>query len=132
MTKKKATLEAVQDVQPVATVGLKKIVSFGYKYAPPPKDAGGIVVDVRQMFRNPYANRSLRHKTGFDQSVQDEIKKTPAFRTKVRALKALMKSPGISAGYIGCVGGKHRSVFLAELLGSELGVPVEHRDVHRP
>lgn len=112
---------------------LKKIVSFGFKHPDPPDKfaPGVIVVDVRQLFRNPYRDRTLRYKTGTDPAVQAEVMKTPEFRAKYAHLKAVATAPGAEVVYIGCHGGHHRSVFLAERLGQELGIPVEHRDIDR-
>ena len=108
---------------------VKKIVSFGFKHDEPQSIPGLMVVDVRQMFRNPYRNMSLRYKLGTDPEVQSEILKTPNFKAKYDHLKAMVQVPGTDEVWIGCHGGRHRSVFLAEKLGQELNVPVEHRDV---
>ena len=110
---------------------LKKIVSFGFKHPDPPDKTvpGVVVVDVRSLFRNPHRDRSLRYKLGTDPAVQAEIQKTPEFRAKYAYVRAQVTSPGAEVAYIGCMGGKHRSVYLAERLGRELGVVVEHRDI---
>jgi UPF0042 nucleotide-binding protein len=111
---------------------LKKIVSFGFKYPDLPEVIPGVVVvDVRNLFRNPHRDRSLRYKTGQDPLVQAEVMKTPEFHAKYSHVKAAATSPGTEVAFIGCHGGKHRSVFLAERLGQELGIPVEHRDMNR-
>jgi UPF0042 nucleotide-binding protein len=111
---------------------LKKIISFGFKYeGEPPSPAGVLVVDIRQMFRNPYHDRKLRYKRGTDQEVQDDVMKTPNFQAKYDYLKEEVTTPGVEEAWIGCTGGRHRSVFLAERLGKELGVLVEHRDIDR-
>jgi UPF0042 nucleotide-binding protein len=110
---------------------LKKIVSFGFRHAPPPEGPGVVVVDIRRMFRNPYRDLNLRHLRGTDAMVQREIMRTPEFLAKVGFLRAQISVPGMEIAYIGCTGGHHRSVFLAERLGMELGVPVEHRDIDR-
>lgn len=110
---------------------LKKIVSFGYSHAPAPEGPGVTVVDVRQMFRNPYRERHLRPFTGHHVAVQKDILRTNEFDAKYAHLRAQITVPGTEVAYIGCQGGRHRSVYLAERLAKELGVPVEHRDLER-
>lgn len=113
---------------------LKKIVSFGFRHqgGGPNVIPGVVVVDVRKMFRNPYHDPRLRKYRGLDQAVQEDIRKTPDFAAKVEYVKEKITVPGTEIAYIGCTGGHHRSVFIAELLGRELGVPVEHRDIEKP
>lgn len=114
-------------------MSLKKIVSFGFKHNGEPSPVPGVVVvDIRRTFRNPYHDRRLRQKTGQDPEVQADIAKTPNFKAKVAYLKDEVTSPGVEEAWIGCTGGHHRSVFLAELLAKELGVQVIHRDVDKP
>ena len=112
---------------------LKKIVSFGFKHPDPPDEfaPGAVVVDVRPLFRNPYRDRRLRDRTGLDAAVQADVEKTPEFQAKYRYVQQQVTSPGAEVAYIGCHGGKHRSVFLAQKLAQELGVLVEHRDIDR-
>lgn len=112
---------------------LKKIISFGYRHEWPPEHGPGVVVvDVRKMFRNPYHNKRLRYGRGTDAAVQADIQKTPDFQAKIAFVKSQITVPGVEMAYIGCTGGHHRSVFIVELLGKELGVPVEHRDIAKP
>jgi len=114
-------------------MALQKIVSFGFKHDDDPDDAPGVVViDVRRLFRNPHRDRSLRYKTGLDPAVQADVRKTPEFHAKYRHVRDQVMSPGVEVAYIGCTGGHHRSVFLAQKLAEELGVLVEHRDVDKP
>lgn len=111
-------------------MSLKRIVSFGYKYGEPVVGAGVIVVDVRKMFNNPYHDHSLRDKTGRDLSVRAYIiMTTPNFAALYAHVKERVLVPGAEVAYIGCMGGRHRSVFLAETLGVDLKVIVEHRDL---
>ena len=112
---------------------LKKIISFGFRHEWPPDPApGAVILDIRKMFRNPYHDRKLRSKRGTDPEVQADIRKTPDFAAKYTHLREQVCQPGIEVAYIGCTGGHHRSVYLAESLGRELGVPVEHRDFAKP
>ena len=112
---------------------VKKIVSFGFMYSdqPDPTVPGVVVVDVRTLLRNPHRDRKLRYLRGTDPAVQAEIERSPEFAAKYRYVRAQVTAPGTDVAYIGCFGGRHRSVFLAERLGRELGVPVEHRDIER-
>lgn len=113
---------------------LKKIVSFGFKYQDDrPNDMlpGVVVVDVRPLFRNPHRDARLRYLDGLHPAVQADIAQAPGFKAKYRYVRAQVTSPGTEVAYVGCYGGRHRSVALVERLGQELGVPVEHRDLHR-
>lgn len=102
-----------------------KVVSFGYKHGKPP---GGVrVFDIRTHFENPFRNPALRDLDGTDPRIGAFISGAPKFEERYRTLKSFtMLAPG--AVWIGCTGGRHRSVYLAERLGRELQIPVEHRD----
>jgi UPF0042 nucleotide-binding protein len=107
---------------------LRKIVSFGFKNGKP---LDGPVIDVRPLFgRNPYHDRKLRSLRGTDEAVQKDVMLTPFFNVHYEQLKQAVQVPGAELVYLGCTGGHHRSVFLAEKLSKELGVLVEHRDLH--
>lgn len=118
------------------------VVSFGFKYGLP-LDADHIA-DVR-FLKNPYWITELRHLTGRDEPVRDYVLGLPGARLFVdRYVDALEP---VLAGYqhedkryvtiaVGCTGGKHRSVALAEELARELRergsrVVVTHRDLGR-
>ncbi|GEN79032.1 RNase adapter RapZ [Actinotalea fermentans] len=118
------------------------VVSFGFKYGLP-LDADH-VVDVR-FLANPYWISELRHLTGRDEPVRDYVLGLPR-ATEFVARYADALDPVLD-GYlqedkryvtiaIGCTGGKHRSVALAEALAGELRgrghrVAVTHRDLGR-
>lgn len=118
------------------------VMSFGFKYGLP-LDAD-LVMDVR-FLPNPHYIDALRPLTGNDPPVRDYVLGNPssqAFLSRfVELLTFLLphyyregKSHLVIA--IGCTGGKHRSVALAEaisqaLQGEEYRVYVTHRDVHR-
>lgn len=124
--------------------GLKTtIVSFGYKFGLP-LDAD-IVLDVR-FLPNPHWVDELRPHTGLVQGVKDYVMQqdqTVDFLDRTRDLFAVML-PGYAAEgrhyltvAVGCTGGRHRSVVLAEELGMMIrdkgfGATVIHRDVERP
>jgi RNase adapter protein RapZ len=124
-------------------VGLKStIMSFGYKYGLP-RDAS-MVIDVR-FLPNPHWVDDLRPLTGLDEAVRDYVMKeeaTAGFLEKVRGLMATVVPAFEQDGRhyltvcIGCTGGRHRSVVLAEALATwwrEQGYPVSviHRDLER-
>lgn len=119
------------------------ITSFGFKYGIP-IDAD-LVFDVR-FLPNPHYIEQLRPHTGQDSDVYDYVMKWPetqSFLTKLLDMLHFLlpqyhkegKSQVIIA--IGCTGGKHRSVAIAEYLGRMLGtsetetVRVSHRDEGR-
>jgi UPF0042 nucleotide-binding protein len=118
------------------------ILSFGYKYGIP-MDAD-IIFDTR-FLPNPFYMENLREKTGQDRAVRNFVLKsaeTRAFCAELyRFLDFLMprfvvegKSHLVIA--IGCTGGRHRSVVIADALESYLRKPkydikVFHRDVFK-
>lgn len=118
------------------------IISFGYKYGIP-LDAD-LVMDVR-FLPNPYYVPALRPFTGHDRCVKDFVLASPVTQQFTKQFTALLrfliphylnegKSHLVIA--IGCTGGQHRSVALANKLGELLQsedyvVTVKHRDVVR-
>ncbi|MGH2786633.1 MAG: RNase adapter RapZ [Actinomycetota bacterium] len=127
----------------VATEGLKiNVISFGYKFGLP-LDAD-IVLDVR-FLPNPYWVPELKDLEGLDVSVRDYVLQQPAtddFLVRTKDLFSLLL-PGYQGEgrhyltvAIGCTGGRHRSVVLAEQIGSiirehDFAVKVIHRDIER-
>lgn len=117
------------------------VFSFGFKYGIP-IDAD-LVFDVR-FLPNPHYIDTLRPKTGLDEEVSSYVLKwgeTQKFAEKLIDLLAFMlpyykregKSQLVIA--IGCTGGQHRSVTLAEYLGKyfsdEYKTIVSHRDIDK-
>ncbi|MEZ5116833.1 MAG: RNase adapter RapZ [Candidatus Nanopelagicales bacterium] len=118
------------------------VMSFGFKYGLP-VDAD-IVADVR-FLPNPHWEPELRPLTGRDAPVNDFVVALPEAREFLDRYAALLDL--VSDGYlregkryvtvaIGCTGGKHRSVAMAENLAARLvksGVEtlVVHRDLGR-
>ncbi len=115
------------------------VVSFGFKYGIP-IDAD-LVFDVR-FLPNPYYVDTMREKTGQEAEVADYVFKwseTKQFLKKLMDLLAFTlphykregKSQLVIA--IGCTGGKHRSVAIAEYIGKQLEreyvTKVTHRDI---
>lgn len=124
----------------LAEPGLQlRIVSFGYKFGVP-LDAD-VVLDAR-FLPNPHYVPDLRPLTGMDQPVQDWLLSHEHFRAFLeRALDwmrwslPLIKAEGRAyhSVAIGCTGGQHRSVALAELLAQCLkdlapDLVVRHRE----
>ncbi|WP_050616394.1 RNase adapter RapZ [Bacillus testis] len=114
------------------------IMSFGFKHGLP-IDAD-TVFDVR-FLPNPYYIESMRPKTGMDEDVSSYVLKwseTTKFLEKVTELLSFMlpyykregKAQLVIA--IGCTGGQHRSVAIAEYLGKyfkdDYHTVVTHRD----
>ncbi len=119
------------------------VTSFGFKFGVP-IDAD-LIFDVR-FLPNPHYVDTLRPKTGQDQDVYDYVMKwteTQTFLQKLldmlQYLIPLYQKEGKSQIVIGigCTGGKHRSVAIAEYLGKTLAagetetVRVHHRDAER-
>ncbi|MDP4676653.1 MAG: RNase adapter RapZ [Candidatus Nanopelagicales bacterium] len=118
------------------------VLSFGFKYGLP-VDAD-IVLDAR-FLPNPHWVEALRERTGLDPAVNDyviEQPDAPGFLDQASGLIDLMAAGYLREGKryvtiaIGCTGGKHRSVAMAENLSVRLvrhGVEtlVVHRDLGR-
>lgn len=118
------------------------ILSFGFKYGIP-SDAD-LVFDVR-FLPNPYYIDELKHQTGNDKGVQDYVKSFPACEEFLDKLTDMLQFliPGyVQEGKyqlvvgIGCTGGQHRSVTIANELykrlkeaGGNYGIKISHRDV---
>ncbi|MCX8007080.1 MAG: RNase adapter RapZ [Coriobacteriia bacterium] len=116
------------------------VSSFGFKYGLP-ADAD-IVMDVR-FLPNPYYVPKLRSRTGLERSVRAYVLEQPETEEFLRLWFALLDHlvPGfVREGKthlhlaLGCTGGMHRSVVLAEqtaehLRQSGLTVNVTHRDI---
>lgn len=119
------------------------ILSFGFKYGIPTDS--DLVFDVR-FLPNPYYVDGLRALSGNDREVYDFVMDSDASREFVDKLEDMIRFliPNyISEGKnqlvisIGCTGGKHRSVTVANalyrrLLGEEgFGLRIEHRDLEK-
>jgi RNase adapter protein RapZ len=121
---------------------LVTVSSFGFKYGLP-LDAD-MVIDVR-FLPNPHWIRELRPRTGLERPVRDFVlglDETKLFMDRLRDLLEVALPGYVREGKqyltiaIGCTGGRHRSVVLAEELaawleGLDYRVHVSHRDVER-
>ncbi len=117
------------------------ILSFGFKYGIPADS--DLVFDVR-FLPNPYYVEGLRPKTGNDKEIQDyvlQFQEAHDFLNKLEDMVNFLIPNYIIEGKnqlvisIGCTGGKHRSVTLANELykrlssKKEYGIKIEHRDI---
>ncbi|MGE4490126.1 MAG: RNase adapter RapZ [Kiritimatiellales bacterium] len=117
-------------------------ISFGFKYGVPAE--ADLVFDVRCL-PNPYYVEELKNLTGLDEPVRSYVMKWDQTKGFVRRFMDLIdymiplycgegKSQLVVA--IGCTGGHHRSVTLAELLYNHLlqqnlRTSVNHRDIQK-
>jgi UPF0042 nucleotide-binding protein len=118
------------------------VFSFGFKYGLP-EDAD-IIIDVR-FLPNPYWDPRMRPLTGRDAKVRDFVlghPQTEAFLERWRALLSCVMPGYVAEGKsrlsvgVGCSGGQHRSVAIAEQTANYLSsegyhVLVSHRDLAR-
>ncbi len=119
------------------------IVSFGFKNGTP-QDAD-LVFDVR-FLPNPFYIEELKHKTGNDVEVQEYVKSFPEtaeFLDKLTDMIKFLIPNYVKEGKhqliigIGCTGGQHRSVTLANELYRQLldkgsyGLKITHRDAKK-
>lgn len=118
------------------------VMSFGFKY--------GIPLDTDLMFDvrflpNPYYVETMRHHSGLDDDVRDYVfsfSQTNEFMAKLTEMVEFLLPQYIEEGKysltiaIGCTGGRHRSVAIAEALGEMLrssghNVANINRDINR-
>jgi UPF0042 nucleotide-binding protein len=119
------------------------IVSFGYPKGLPRE--ADLVLDMR-FLRNPYYDARLRPMTGRDGPVAAFVEADPAFVPfwqRMTALLDLLLPRYVAEGKkyltvaLGCTGGQHRSVLVAERLAAHLAslgwrVDVFHRELSLP
>jgi len=137
---RRRVLETTGGTQTVAPL-VVNLASFGYRHGVP-ADAD-LVLDVR-FLPNPHFVASLRRSTGRSARVSQYVLRTKPARSFLRLTVKLLKfllPQYIAEGKtyltiaIGCTGGRHRSVALAEALADRLrGTPgirlrVSHRDI---
>lgn len=119
------------------------VLSFGFKFGIP-SDAD-LVFDVR-FLPNPYYEDTLRQKTGNDAEVQEFVKQggtAEVFLEKLYDMMEFLLPHYVQEGKnqlviaVGCTGGKHRSVTIANLLHERLsanpfiGLKIDHRDIEK-
>jgi UPF0042 nucleotide-binding protein len=118
--------------------------SFGYRHGLPPE--ADVVLDVR-FLPNPHWIPELRSRSGLDSAVREFVVERSDAQGFLEQVVSLMKflAPRFLAEQkrrlvlaLGCTGGRHRSVALAEELGrrlkedTSLVVSLNHRDIEKP
>jgi UPF0042 nucleotide-binding protein len=118
------------------------VLSFGYKHGLPLDT--DLVIDCR-FLPNPHWVEELRHQTGLDGPVRDYVmgqELTVEFLDELTSLLDLLLPAYVNEGKsyltlaLGCTGGHHRSVVIAEELAARLRArgfepKVSHRDIAR-
>jgi len=118
------------------------VSSFGFKYGMP-IDAD-MVIDVR-FLPNPYYIEEMRYQTGLDTSVRDYVldkQETTEFLNLYLSLLKFLLPNYIKEGKkhlaiaVGCTGGRHRSVTIAEAIATSLvsdgyETSLSHRDIKK-
>lgn len=118
------------------------VMSFAFRQGLPRE--ADLVFDVR-FLANPHYDPDLRPKTGLDEAVGAHIAADPNFDGFFERMTALLmpllpayerEGKSYLTIAVGCTGGRHRSVYVAERLGQELRqggrrVTVRHRDLTR-
>ncbi len=118
------------------------LISFAYRHGLPRE--ADLVFDAR-FLANPHWVADLRPLSGLDAGVGEHIRADPRFAPFLEKVSTLLFS--LFDAYqeegksyltiaIGCTGGRHRSVYVAESLGQRLGaqglkVALAHRDISR-
>lgn len=118
------------------------VISFGYRYGLPVE--ADMIMDVR-FLPNPNFVPALKRHTGLDRGVREYVLRARPTRTFLRRLSDLLlfllplyrkEGKAYFTLGVGCTGGRHRSVAVAEALGKILGkregsATVVHRDLSR-
>jgi RNase adaptor protein for sRNA GlmZ degradation len=134
--------------------GLCKVVVFSFGYLHEDGVPAGLVaerpefvMDVRRLFRDPHHDPAMRELTGRDDVIRARVLDQPgaieyataqaaAIASVVPAASTEAQARVITAG-IGCAGGRHRSVVLAEAIAlllnrQGIGTEVYHLHIRRP
>ena len=103
------------------------VTSFGYLHSTPRAD---VLVDVREHLRDPHVDPAFRELTGHDTAVMERVLATPGAGALIDALVAAAAAllPGacktgrLVRVAIGCAGGRHRSVVIANAVAARLAL----------
>lgn len=124
-----------------ASLLILTILSFGFQHGPPAE--ADLMFDVR-FLKNPHWVPTLRPLTGKDPAVAAYLRRQPTARTTIKKLASMLKwliplfvqeGKSYLTVAIGCTGGRHRSVYVAEALKRELSdlkglaIKLSHRDL---
>ena len=139
MLRRKITTDLLGPRDPQRRLALT-LLTFGFKHGPP-RDAD-LMFDVR-FLPNPHYREDLRPLTGLDQAVVDHVEAgelAGEFYRRVLDLLEFLLPAYVAEGKthltvaIGCTGGRHRSITVANRIArhlgdrEEVGVRVVHRD----
>ena len=117
-----------------------EVMSFGFKRGLPRE--ADLVMDVR-FLPNPFYIESLCHHSGLDADVRDYVMNNPTTQTFLEKWKEMLRfliphyqeeGKNRLVVAVGCTGGAHRSVAIAEAIGAflreeGLAVEISHRDL---
>ena len=119
------------------------VTSFGYLHGGVRR--ADVLVDVREHLRDPHVDPAFRELTGHDRAVMERVLSTPGASALIDALVAAAAAllPGarktgrLVRVAIGCAGGRHRSVVIADAVAARLalagwGTEAEHLHLHLP
>ncbi|HEY3504781.1 MAG TPA: RNase adapter RapZ [Actinocatenispora sp.] len=139
----------IVDPDPAAAPLRVMLKSFGHLHEPiyphrPAMPQAHLVLDVRKLFADPYLKPHLRAMTGRDHAIRNNVLNQPGAEAYViahaEAIAATVTpaQPDLVTVAVGCAGGRHRSVVIAEALylvlahGYGIAAEIHHRDIHRP
>jgi RNase adaptor protein for sRNA GlmZ degradation len=115
------------------------ITSFGYLHGPAP--VADVTVDVRAHLRDPHLDSAMRELTGMHQAVRQHVlacadRVVLGLVIMFRELLSVTANPPVTVA-VGCAGGRHRSVVIAEEVARRLRrcdwqVQVHHVHIDRP
>jgi UPF0042 nucleotide-binding protein len=119
--------------------------TYGVLHGVPPM-GDGIVIDLSRALRNPHSDPAMRYLTGLHEVVADHVMATRGAEKIVADaveridcdLRNWSNPRGlITRVFVYCMGGRHRSVAVAEEIADRLyergwGVEVDHRDIDKP
>ncbi len=133
--------ESFSETLPQSGLGIV-VYSFGFKHGM--AEDADIVIDVR-FLPNPYYDPEMRYMTGLEDTVKNFVLERSETKEFLKSWEELLSC--VMPGYVtegkqqlaigvGCTGGQHRSVVLAEATGEYLRsqgyrVHVSHRDLSR-
>lgn len=123
-----------------------RVESFGFLHGVPPIPATALVADLREQLHDPHTDPALRELTGHHPEVRHKVLTTPGAVTVLEEITG--RAVTLFHGWddprfrmvhvmIGCQGGRHRSVVIAEEVAAQLtahGITavVTHHHIDRP